>query len=221
DGLPITGKGPGVIIMNGDPLNRCVATTLPRWVAAFATVLLVGACPSSPPNGPGCTVTGVAVNANPSSINTGTPTTATATLTASSACNGGVTWSATPAGGTLTPNGLTATFTAAAPGTYTLKATSTDDPTKSGTATVTVTQAAPPCGQANGTNTNHTTNTSADETWAGNGVTHVVPSSLTVSGSTTVTIEPCAIVALGPGASITVRDNARLISAGTSNTEFV
>jgi hypothetical protein len=36
-----------------------------------------------------------------------------------------------------------------------------------------------------------------------------------------LTIEPCAIVALAPGISITVRDNARLLSAGTSDTSFV
>jgi hypothetical protein len=36
-----------------------------------------------------------------------------------------------------------------------------------------------------------------------------------------VTIEPCAIVELGPGVSLTMRDNAQLVSAGTSITDFV
>lgn len=60
-----------------------------------------------------------------------------------------------------------------------------------------------------------------NETWTGDGVTHLVPNSISITGSAIVTIEPCAVVALGQGSSITVRDNARLVSAGTSNTRFV
>src|SRR5882724_1404895 len=151
--------------MSADTLKRNAVTMLPGWAAA--TVLLLSACGTSPPNGPGCTVSGVALNANPSSINTAATTTLTATVTASSACGGAVTWSATPAGGTLTPTGLTATFAAPAAGPYTITATSTDDATKTGTATVTVTLAAPPCGQPNGTITTHSANIAADETWPG------------------------------------------------------
>jgi hypothetical protein len=133
-----------------------------------------------------------------------------------------VAWSATPAGGTLTPNAATATFTAAAANTYTITASSTDDPTKSGTATVTVTPIATvACGQANGTVVTHSANVAANETWAGDGVTHSVPNSISITGSAVVTVQPCAVVALGAGASITVRDNARLVSAGTSSTRFV
>jgi hypothetical protein len=204
----------GIIEQDGD-----VATASIR-VAILVTAFGLAACGTSPPNGPGCTVTGVAVTANPSSVNTGISTSLTATIT-SSGCGGGVSWSATPTGGTLTPNGLTATFTAPTAGSFTVRATSTDDGTKSGTATVTVTQAAPPCGQPNGTVSTHSTNVTANETWAGDGVTHKVPASLSISGSAVLTIEPCAIVSLGPAATITVRDNARLVSAGTSSTRFV
>jgi hypothetical protein len=49
----------------------------------------------------------------------------------------------------------------------------------------------------------------------------VVPSSISIRGSAAVTVLPCAIVALGPGVSITVRDNARLVSAGTGAARFV
>jgi hypothetical protein len=77
------------------------------------------------------------------------------------------------------------------------------------------------CGTPNGTVVNHAANIGASETWAGDGVTHLVPTSFSITGSAIVTIEPCAIVALGQGASITVRDSAKLVSAGTSNTRFV
>jgi len=207
--------------MSAEIPKRNAVTTLPCWAATAVTVLLLWACGSSPPNGPACRVTGVSVSANPSTVNTGATTALTATVTASSACGGGVTWSATPAGGTLTPTGLTATFAAPTAGGYTIKATSTDDVTKSGTATVTVTPSAPPCGQANGTVVTHSTNIAADETWAGDGDTHVVPGSLVISGSATLTIEPCAIVALGPGTSITVKENAHLLAAGTSSTRYI
>lgn len=179
-----------------------------------------GSTPNNPP--PTCTVTGVSVAANPTTVNTGATSTLTATLNASPACTGGVTWSATPtAGGTLTPSGLTASFTAVAAGAYTITAASTADPTKSGSATVTVTSAVPPCGQSSGAMVTHSANISANETWAGDGVTHVVPSGFSINGNAIVTIQPCAIVALGPGVSITLRDNARLVAAGTSATRFI
>jgi hypothetical protein len=200
-----------------------------RWralsVACAAVALLVqwgcgtGGTNSPPP--PTCAVNSVAVSANPATVNAGATSTLTATVSASSSCSGTVNWSATPTGGTLTPNGLTATFTAVAAGAFTIRATSTDDATKSATATVTVTVAAVPCGQPNGSIITHSANVAANETWAGDGVTHLVPSSISITGSATVTIEPCAIVALGQGVSITVRDNARLVSAGTSSTRFV
>ena len=85
----------------------------------------------------------------------------------------------------------------------------------------TVVESAAACGEPNGTVVTHSSNISVSETWAGAGVTHRVPTSISITGSAVVTIEPCAIVALGPGISITVRDNARLVSAGTSGTGFV
>jgi hypothetical protein len=67
----------------------------------------------------------------------------------------------------------------------------------------------------------HSANISADETWAGNGVTHQVPNNISITGSATVTVQPCALVAMGAGASISVAGTAKLVAAGTSNTSFV
>ena len=78
-----------------------------------------------------------------------------------------------------------------------------------------------PCGEPHGGVVTHSTNISVSETWAGAGVTHRIPNSISITGSAVVTIEPCAIVELGPGVFLTVRDNARLLSAGTSDTNFV
>ena len=77
------------------------------------------------------------------------------------------------------------------------------------------------CGDPNGTVVTHSTNISVSETWAGAGVTHRVPTNIAITGTAILTIEPCAIVSLGPGISITVRDKGRLLSAGTSATTFV
>jgi hypothetical protein len=165
-------------------------------------------------------VTGVTVTANPASVAASANTTLTATVNASAACSGAVTWSASPGGGTLTPSGATATFAAATPGTYTVTATSSADASKSGSANVTVTGAVA-CGLPNGSVVTHSANIGASETWAGDGVTHRVPTSFSIAGTATVTIQPCAIVELGQGASITVRDSARLVSAGTGNSRFV
>jgi hypothetical protein len=139
----------------------------------------------------------------------------------SAACTGGVTWSATPTGGVLAPSALNATFTTTTANTYTIRAASNDDATKSGTVTVTVTPATPPCGQPNGTVVTHSTSISANETWAGDGLTHLVPNTLSITGSAVITIQPCAIVALGPGVSLAMRDNAKLVAAGTGATRFV
>ena len=196
---------------------------LPRWVAAVVTSVVLAACgggSSDSQDDPICTVNGVTVSANPSTVGAGVTTTVTAALD-STACGGGVTWSAAPAGGTLTSNGLTATFAAAAAGAYTISATSTDDPTRSGTATVTVAAAPLACGQPNGTVVTHAANVAANESWAGDGVTHRIPSSISITGNAILTVAPCALVELGSGVSITVRDNARLVSAGTSSTQFV
>lgn len=194
--------------------------------AAIATAVVQSGCgsgstPGGPPPPPVCTVSAVTVSASPASVNAGATATLTATLNASSSCGTGLTWSATPAGGTLTPTGATATFTASTLGTYTITAVSTADPTKSGVATVTVIAAAVACGQTNGTIVTHSANVPASETWAGGGVTHRVPTSFSITGNAIVTIQPCAVVELGPGISITVRDNARLVSAGTSAADFV
>jgi hypothetical protein len=77
------------------------------------------------------------------------------------------------------------------------------------------------CGDANGSVITHSSNIATDETWAGDGVTHRIPNSISITGSASVTIAPCAIVELGPGVSITVRDSARLFAAGTGNTRSV
>jgi hypothetical protein len=198
-------------------LSRKIA----RWSASAGTVgavLVLASCSGGDGDAPpACTVNSVNVSASPQSIIAGTTTTLTATVNATGSCASSVTWSATPAG-TLTPSGNSATFTAAAAAPYTIRATSTADGGRSGTATVTVLA----CGQANGVVINHGADVSTSETWAGDGITHTVPSSgLAVRGSATLTVAPCAVVSLAAGASITVRDTARLVAAGTSDTRFV
>lgn len=195
--------------------------TLHRALVASVAGLLYAGCNASPSTPPTCTVSGVTVAANPGSINSGGTSTMTASVSASAACSTGVTWSVAPAGSAISPAGSMATFTSTTPGAYTVTATSVADATRSGTTTVTVTAPAVACGQASGTVVTHSANVAASETWSGNGVTHRVPSNISITGNATVTIEPCAIVALGQGISITVRDNAKLVSAGTSATSFV
>ncbi len=195
-------------------------------LASIAFAITLTACGGGGSGGSGnggttqCTVTGVTVTANPGTTAAGTPTTLTATVNASASCSGAVTWSASPAGGTLTPTGNTATFVSNAAGPYTVTATSSADASKSGAANITVTSPVA-CGVANGTVVTHAANIAASETWAGDGVTHLVPTSINLTGASVVTVQPCAIVALGQGASITVRETARLVSAGTSATRFV
>jgi len=199
-----------------------------RWLALFTSTVLAVVVLSSCGGGGGtgggggntCTVTGVTVSANPSTMTTGATSTFTATVNANASCSGAVTWSATPAGGTLTPSGNTATFMSTTPGTYSVTASSSADATKTGSASVTVTGTVA-CGTPNGTVVNHAANITASETWAGEGVTHMVPTSIGINGSAIVTVQPCALVALGQGASISVNANAKLLAAGTSNTRFV
>jgi len=164
--------------------------------------------------GASCTVTGVSVAANPATVAIGAQSSLTASVTFSGPCSQAVSWSVSPSGGTLVPNGNVATFTAASPGTYTVTATSLADPSRSGSATVSVTGAAS-CGAPTGTVVTHSANITASETWAGAGVTHVVPNSISVNGTATVTIQPCAIVSLAGGAVINVNAGASLVAAGT------
>ena len=204
---------------------RLIAQRFALSVTAILAAVFVAACGGGGSGGNGgggntCTVTGVAVSGNPATMATGATATLTATVNATASCSGAVTWSASPAGGTLTPSGNTATFTANTAGTYVITATSTADPTKNGTATETV-NAPLACGQPNGTVVNHTVNVAANETWLGDGVTHMVPNSISITGAAVVTVQPCAIVALGQGATITVTGTAKLLAAGTSNTRFV
>lgn len=125
----------------------------------------------------------------------------------------------------LTTSGLTATFSATEAQNYTLTATSTDDATKSGSVVVDVKSS---CGTANGTIVTHNSDVTADETWTGDGVTHSVTSSFAIKAPATLTIQPCAIVALAPGVEITVEGDtvgnqpAKLLAAGTdATTAFV
>ncbi len=161
-----------------------------------------------------CVVTGVSVAASPSTVAAGATASLTATVSSSGPCSGGVSWSASPSGGTLVPSGNSATFSAAAPGTYTVTATSVADPSRAGSATVSVTGATS-CGPPTGAVVTHTANIGATETWVGGGVTHAVPNGLSINGPATVTIQPCAIVSLGANATINVNAGASLVSAGT------
>jgi hypothetical protein len=155
------------------------------------------------------------VSASPSSIPFAGTATLTAILDATAGCNTGFTWSAS--GGTITPNGNSATFTAIPPTTpaiFTVTATSLADPTKSDTATVTVT-APVPCGQPNGTEIIHAAGDRfASETWAGDGVTHIVQGTIQIKGTAVLTVEACAIVKLGVNAGIFTFESGTLLSNG-------
>jgi hypothetical protein len=75
--------------------------------------------------------------------------------------------------------------------------------------------AAAPC-TPGGAPVTHTSNISADETWA-SGI-HLVPSSLQIKGGARLTIGACSEVRLGPGASITATATAAGIDAqGTAS----
>jgi hypothetical protein len=80
------------------------------------------------------------------------------------------------------------------------------------------------CGPSSGTVVTHSADILADETWEGDGVTHAVPGSIQIRQGT-LTIEACATVSLGPGASITARGTAeapaRLVAAGTDEARVV
>lgn len=94
-------------------------------------------------------------------------------------------------------------------------------PSTDGAQAVVETHPSVACGQPNGTIVTHSTDVSTNETWAGAGVTHRLPNSISIRSTAVVTVQPCAIVALAPGVTITVRDFAKLVSAGTSMTNFV
>ena len=198
-----------------------------RYATGVAVVALVmqaacGGTDSGPGNTtPTCVVSGVTVSATSNAITTTSSSTLTATVNATGSCTGGVSWAVTPNGGTLSTNGLTATFTATTAGNYTVTATSAADPAKSGATVITVTAGATACGTANGTTITHASNIAADESWTGDGVTHVIPNSIAVNGNAVLTIQPCAIVALAQGATITVNSSAHLVAAGTGATRFV
>jgi hypothetical protein len=208
--------------MRSHPLHTRIVAPLAR-VAAVATIcVLFSGCPDdSPTDNTTCTVSGVTVVSNRPSVTVGETATINATVGTSDGCGGGVRWSVTPVWGMLTTNGATTAFKATAAGDYTIRATSTDDSTKSGTTTITVTASTSACGQPSGSVVTHVANIAASETWAGDGVIHRVPTSLSITGSAAVTIDPCAIVELGPGVTISVRDNARLVAAGASSLRTV
>jgi hypothetical protein len=106
---------------------------------SILVVLLVSlAGCSGSDGGTACSVTAVSVLANPASVAIDETSNLTATVSSTGLCNGGVTWTATPSGGTLTASGLTATFKAATARQYGVTAVSTDVATKFGAAAVTV-----------------------------------------------------------------------------------
>jgi hypothetical protein len=200
-------------------LHRPATTTLSLTLCTLA----LAACGGSGGGGGSttCQVTSVSVTASATSVNPGQKTNLTASVTSTGTCGGGVSWGASPSGGSLTTSGLTATFSATEAQGYTLTATSTDDTSKAGSVVVNVTSS---CGTPNGTVVTHTADITADETWAGAGVTHSVPGSFAIKAPATLTIQPCALVALAPGVEILVEGDtsgnrpAKLFAAGTDAT---
>ncbi|HUM13530.1 MAG TPA: hypothetical protein VLT82_21460 [Myxococcaceae bacterium] len=177
-----------------------------------------------------CTIEGVSVTASATAV----PPSQQVDLGANvkqgpgaTGCNGGVIWSSNPAGAITGTQPLAAHFATANPGNYTVTATSVDDPTKSGSVQISV-QAPTSCGTPNGTVLTHSGNITASETWAGNGVTHSVTASVRIKPGATVTVEPCAIVAVASAQEIGVEGDpsangatAKLVAAGTDLNHFV
>lgn len=200
-------------------------------VALGAGVLLAAGCGGGGGGQPdarntaGCSIASVGLTGSAATVRPGETVTLTASVNqaaGSSGCNGGLIWNVNPNTTPLNGSGLTASFSTAAPGLYTISVTSKDDTTKSASFQVTVRQPAA-CGTPNGTVVSHTGNITADETWAGNGVTHSIPSSIRIKAPATVTIQPCAIVSIAPNAEIGVEGDtagsrpARLVAAGTDD----
>ena len=204
-----------------------------------AGVIVLGGCGGGGSPGGGnpdagsqnvCTIEGVSVTALVTSVSPGTEVDLGANVKQgqnATGCNGGVTWASNPAGPTIgTQPGGAAKFQTSTPGTYTVTATSVDDHSKFGSVSITV---RPPstCGTANGTVVTHSGNITASDTWAGNGVTHSVTSSVRIKPGATVTVEACAIVAVAAGQEIGVEGDttgnvpAKLVAAGTDVDHFV
>ena len=176
-----------------------------------------------------CTIDGVSVTASATAVPAGQMVDLGANVKqaqGATGCNGAVTWTSSPAGAITGTQPLAAKFQTSNPGTYTVTATSNDDHTKSGSVQISV-QAPTSCGTPNGTVVNHSGNITASETWAGNGVTHSVTSSVRIKPGATVTVQPCAIVAVAPGQEIGVEGDttgnvpAKLVAAGTDVDHFV
>jgi hypothetical protein len=176
-----------------------------------------------------CTIEGVSVTALVTNVAPGTEVDLGANVKQgqnATGCNGGVTWASNPTGAITGTQQTAAKFQTSTPGTYTVTATSVDDHTKAGSVVITVRQPSN-CGTANGTVVTHSGNITASETWAGNGVTHSVTSSVRIKPGATVTVQACAIVAVAPGQEIGVEGDtnanvpAKLVAAGTDVDHFV
>lgn len=84
--------------------------------------------------------------------------------------------------------------------------------------------AQPACPVPSGSTTLHNHDIVADETWVGDGTVHVIPTAITVAvrPGATLTLEPCAVVQVGPRSTIAVFGDAatnrpaRLIARGTA-----
>lgn len=71
------------------------------------------------------------------------------------------------------------------------------------------------CVAPTGPGTTHTTTPTADETWTAAASPHVVATSLAIASGRTLTLEPCAIVQLGPGVSVVVEGT--LVAEGAAD----
>ena len=95
-----------------------------------------------------CTIDGVSVTASSTTVPAGQLVDLGANVKqaqGATGCNGGVSWSTTPAGAITGTQQLAAKFQTSTPGTYTVTATSVDDSTKSGSVQISV-QAPNSCG---------------------------------------------------------------------------
>ncbi len=63
--------------------------------------------------------------------------------------------------------------------------------------------------------TDHGGTVSGHERWSREGSPHRLPNGVHLLAGSSVRIEPCAVVAVGPGAAIVVQDDARLVASGS------
>jgi len=92
------------------------------------------------------------------------------------------------------------------------ESTTTANPTDGGALDAAVPET---CAATSGAGTTHDATLAADETWTAADSPHVIGTSLAIPAGRTLTLEPCAVVHLGAGASVLV--NGKLLAEGAAD----